>query len=474
MHIYMIPDQNERISSRDHSPIAGRFGNLSESIGSNRWLRHLAFFSIGLFVIAGLVSIITDDIDQNSLQEGKLLKPPVEAIGGESQEPTVIEQEETLVLKSGQSLIEAIRKAGVPSTLAHNAVNKFAKVIDVRRLLPGQEIHLQWLESNEKKFTGLWMRDGFEKRAEVVLQENGKFKSESSDISVLSLSCYAEGTIEDSLYLSAERAGVPAGIIVTMINLFSYDVDFQREIRPGDKFAIYFNRAYSQEFDDIRDDDILYAKLELSGNVIELNRFTRDNGDSEYYSPQGKSARKLLMKTPLDAAKITSSFNPNRKHPVLGYTRAHTGSDFRARTGTPIMAAGNGTVERASPNGTYGNYIRIRHNGTYETAYAHLSKYGKGIKKGARVKQGQIIGYAGATGRVTAAHLHYEVIVNGKFVNPMTLNLPTGHTLSGKEKNVFLAEQATQIQERETAKEVSRALLFVENVESSEPEVAAQ
>lgn len=470
----MIPDQSERLTTQSHAPKAARFGNLSESIGSNRWLRHLAFFCLGLLVIAFLASIVTDDVTQNSAPAETLIEPPIEAMAENAQDPSIIEQEETLTLKSGETLIKAIRKAGVPSTTAHNAVNKLAKVINVRRLLPGQEIHLQWLESDTKKFTGLWMRDGFDKRAEVSLQADGKFKSKSNDIPILNLSRYAEGTIDDSLYLSAERAGVPAGIIVTMINLFSFDVDFQREIRLGDKFAVYFNRSYSQNFDDIRNDDILYAKLELRGNVIELNRFERKNGDTEYYSPEGKSARKLLMKTPLDAAKITSSFNPNRKHPVLGYTRAHTGSDFRARTGTPIMAAGNGIVKRASRHGTYGNYIRIRHNGTYETAYAHLSKYGKGIKKGARVKQGQIIGYAGATGRVTAAHLHYEVLVNGKFVNPMTLNLPTGHALSGKEKKAFLAEQTIQIQERESAKDMTRALLFVEDAESSEPVVAGQ
>ena len=468
----MIPDQSERISTRDHAPIAGRFGNLSESIGSNRWLRHLAFFCIGLLVIGGLSSIITDDIHPDSEENNASLSEiPPENAGEKSQLPLVLEQEETLTLKSGQTLIEAIRRADVPSRAAHNAVNQLAKVIDVRRLLPGQEIHLQWQEADTKKFTGLWMRDGFDKRAEVTLQENGKFKSSSHDIPTLKLSRYAEGTIKDSLYLSAEKAGVPAGVIVTMINLFSFDVDFQREIRPGDKFAVYFNRSYSQEFDDIRDDNILYAKLELRGNVIELNQFTLKNGDTEYYSPDGKSARKLLMKTPLDAAKITSSFNPNRKHPVLGYTRAHTGSDFRARTGTPIMAAGNGVVERASRNGTYGNYIRIRHNGTYKTAYAHLSKYGKGVKSGVRVKQGQIIGYAGATGRVTAAHLHYEVIVNGRFVNPMTLRLPTGRSLTGKEKKAFLAKQTILTQEREGAKELSRALLFVEDVANSKSEV---
>lgn len=462
----MIPDQSERITAQSHAPAAGRFGNLSESIGSNRWRRHLVFFCIGLFVIIGLMSIVTEDpnlaskpIKEETPQEASKNKPIAIAL----------EQEETLTLKSGQTLIEAIRRAEVPSRAAHNAVNQLGKVLDVRRLFPGQKIHLQWLETDEKKFTGLWMRDGFDKRAEVSLQENGKFKSSSSAIPTLKLNRYAEGTISDSLYLSAERAGVPAGIIVTMINLFSFDVDFQREIRPGDKFAVYFNRSYSEDFDDIRDDDILYAKLELRGNVIELKRFTRGNGDTEYYSPKGKSARKLLMKTPLDAAKITSSFNPNRKHPVLGYTRAHTGSDFRARTGTPIMAAGNGTVERASRHGTYGNYIRIRHNGTYKTAYAHLSKYGRGIKKGVRVKQGQIIGYAGATGRVTGAHLHYEVLVNGRFVNPMTLRLPTGHALSGKEKKTFFAEQLIQTQERESAKEVSRALLFVQDMASADP-----
>lgn len=470
----MIPDQSERIKRQEHGPTAGRFGDLSESIGSKRWLRQFTFFCAGLLVLLAIVSLISGDPETSPSKDIPTAQENPEAtIETPSEEMVALEQEETLTLKSGQSLIQTIRRAGVPLTPAHNAVNQLAKVIDVRRLMPGQEIHVEWLEADDKKFTGLWMRDGFDKRAEVSLGENGKFSSSSSDLDMLKLSRYAEGTINDSLYLSAERAGVPAGIIVTMINLFSFDVDFQREIRPGDKFAVYFNRTYSQDYDDIRDDEILYAKLELRGNVIELNRFERKNGDTEYYSPTGKSARKLLMKTPLDAVHVTSSFNPNRKHPVLGYTRAHTGSDFRARPGTPIMAAGNGTVERASPYGTYGNYIRIRHNGTYKTAYAHLSKYGRGVKKGARVKQGQIIGYSGSTGRVNGPHLHYEVIRNGKFVNAMTLNLPTGHSLDGKEKLTYLANMELRKADRESAAEMARALLVSESGESESVTVAA-
>jgi len=218
--------------------------------------------------------------------------------------------------------------------------------------------------------------------------------------------------------------------------MMTFDVDFEREIRVGDTFEVYFERDYSPHFNDIENGRILHAKLTLRRRTLNAYFFRDQKGEEGYFDTHGISTRRALMKTPLDVAVLTSSFG-RRKHPVLGYTRAHKGSDFRAPTGTPIMAAGDGVIEMSARNGSYGNYIRIRHNDTYKTAYAHLSRYGKGIKKGRRVKQGQIIGYAGATGRVTGAHLHYEVLVNKRQVNPMTVKLPTGKSLSGKDLTTF-------------------------------------
>ena len=196
----------------------------------------------------------------------------------------------------------------------------------------------------------------------------------------------------------------------------------------------------SEETGEINNGTILYASLTLRGEEKSFYNFTpQENGTkgrNDFFNKDGQSARRSLMKTPVDGARLSSSFG-QRKHPVLGYTRMHKGVDFAVYTGTPIMAAGDGIIERSSSYGSYGNYIRIRHNDTYKTSYAHLSRYGKNIKQGRRVKQGQIIGYSGATGRVSGAHLHYEVLMNGNQVNPMTLKLPTGKELEGRNLEVF-------------------------------------
>ena len=183
---------------------------------------------------------------------------------------------------------------------------------------------------------------------------------------------------------------------------------------------------------------MLYATLILGGKRIELHRFTPESGRTDYFGPDGQSVRKTLMRTPIDGARISSGFG-RRKHPVLGYTKMHRGTDFAASRGTPVYAAGDGVIERSSRNGAYGNYIRIRHNGTYKTAYAHLNGYAKGIRSGARVKQGQVIGYVGTTGRSTGPHLHYEVHVNGKQVNPRKIKMPSGEKLKGKDLEAFAA-----------------------------------
>ncbi|NVJ99844.1 MAG: M23 family metallopeptidase [Alphaproteobacteria bacterium] len=350
--------------------------------------------------------------------------------------PTI---DETYSLRRNETLIGLLKRANIPTAEAHEAVNALGKVVNLRRLQRGQEIRLSRSAGNGRHLEALRLRDSFDEEALLAADEGG-FVATRVPVPTLSLSHLVEGQITDSLYLSAQRAGLPTAVIVDLIRLMSFDVDFEREIRVGDRFQVYFERRYAPDFHDLEEGRILHVKLELQKRTLEASYYEDEHGQQDYFDPDGNSTRRTLMKTPLDVTVVTSSYG-RRKHPVLGYTRQHTGVDFRARTGTPIMAAGDGVVERASRYGGYGNYIRIRHNSTYKTAYAHLSKYGKGIKAGARVKQGQIIGYAGATGRVTAAHLHYEVLVNGKQANPMTLKLPTGRTLKGETLVAFKSRQ---------------------------------
>lgn len=338
-------------------------------------------------------------------------------------------------LRRNETLIGLLLRAELPSPTAHQIVAELRDVTNLRRLQRGQEVRIKTDADGTVK--SLRMRDSFDEEAVVTAAADG-FKAERKAIPTVSLTRLVEGEITDSLYLSAQREGLPTAVIVELIRLMSFDVDFEREIRTGDKFQVYFERRYAPDFGDMQEGRLLQARLTMQRRELEANFYIDANGEGDYYDGEGKSTRKALMKTPLDVTVVTSSYG-KRKHPVLGYTRMHKGVDFRARTGTPIMAAGDGVVERASRYGSYGNYIRIRHNGTYSTAYAHLSKYGKGIKAGARVRQGQVIGYAGATGRVSAAHLHYEVMMNGNQVNPLTLDLPTGRELKGRELETFTA-----------------------------------
>jgi murein DD-endopeptidase MepM/ murein hydrolase activator NlpD len=251
----------------------------------------------------------------------------------------------------------------------------------------------------------------------------------------------ASGIIENSLFVAGEKAGVPVPVLVQLIRAYSWDVDFQRDIRPGDGFEIMYDRFVDSRGETVYHGDVAFAALTLSGQRKALYRFTRDNGEAGFFDPSGKSARKALLRTPVDGARLSSGYG-RRKHPILGYTRMHKGVDFAAPKGTPIYAAGSGTIEVAGRNGGYGKYVRIRHNGSYSTAYAHMKGFANGISKGARVKQGQVIGYVGSTGRSTGPHLHYEVIRDGRQINPMKVKMPAGPKLKGKELERFLAHVA--------------------------------
>jgi len=257
----------------------------------------------------------------------------------------------------------------------------------------------------------------------------------------------AEGRIDDSLYMAMDRAGVAPEIIAELIMIYSFDVDFQREIRQGDAFELFYEQYLDETGAVAKHGDILFGNLTLRGKPLNLYRYvTSDDDKIDYYNEHGHSVRKALLRTPIDGARLTSRFG-KRRHPVLGYTKMHKGIDFGARRGTPIRAAGDGVVERASRYGSFGNYALIRHSSEFKTAYAHMKGFARGMKKGAKVKQGQIIGYVGTTGRSTGPHLHYEVLKNGKHVNPLSLKLPSGRRLEGEELKTF----QTMLAERQVA-----------------------
>ena len=240
---------------------------------------------------------------------------------------------------------------------------------------------------------------------------------------------YIKSVIENNLYISAKKSGIPENTILEMIALLGFSVDLQREIRKGDSFEILFTKKIDILSDEvIQTKPITYVSIILSGKRLNYYNFEDKYGLPQYYDEKGKSSKRTIMKTPINGARLSSKYG-NRKHPILGYTKMHRGLDFAAPTGTPVFAAGDGIVEKAGWNGSYGKYIRIRHTGTYKTAYAHLSGFHKNIKVGKRISQGKTIGYVGSTGRSTGPHLHYEVIKNNVQVNPMRIKIPAGKNI---------------------------------------------
>ena len=230
-------------------------------------------------------------------------------------------------------------------------------------------------------------------------------------------------------------------MLAEIIRIYSWDVDFQREIQSGDRFEVAYERFVDDEGDVVRHGEVIFARLNLSGDLNALYRFESRPGSVDYFDEKGRSAKRPLLRTPIDGARLSSRFG-KRRHPVLGYTRMHRGVDFAAATGTPIYAAGDGVVSYRGRKGGYGNYIRLRHSAGYNTAYAHMSRFKKGIALGSRVRQGQVIGFVGTTGRSTGPHLHYEILSNGRQVNPLTVKMPSGTRLGKKELAKFQSKRA--------------------------------
>ncbi len=277
------------------------------------------------------------------------------------------------------------------------------------------------------------------RQVELTCDESGTWSCRKIDVEKDTRVMYKVGEIldGDSFYLAGIRAGIPAGILAEVYDLLAFEMDFERDVRAGQKFSVLYEENFSggKKIDNGR---VLAIEFEALRGNVKMYRFKKSDGKVGYYDENGNGAIKSLKRTPINNAKVTSSFSTSRKHPVLGYTRAHKGVDFRASTGTPIPAAGAGRVVARGYNNGHGNYVKIRHNGSYETLYAHMSRFAKGVVVGTNVKQGQTIGYVGSTGLSTGPHLHYEIIKDGKHVNPMTVKLPAISNLGKEDKANFI------------------------------------
>ncbi len=269
----------------------------------------------------------------------------------------------------------------------------------------------------------------------ITKDEDNKIVSNKIITKLYKRKVLSENIISNNLYSSAVEVNINPDTIIEFARIFGFEIDFQRDIRKSDYFKIVYEKYFDEDGGFVKSGSILYAHMNVNGREITLYKFGDDKGYG-YFDVNGKSVEKALMKTPINGARLSSPFGL-RKHPILGFNKLHTGTDFAAKMGTPIMASGSGTITRAKWCGGGGNCIKIKHNSTYETVYAHMKSFAKGIKAGKKVRQGQIIGYVGSTGMSTGPHLHYEVIVNGKKVNSQKLKLPSGKVLKDDERKQF-------------------------------------
>ena len=335
-------------------------------------------------------------------------------------------------LQRGETLEAAVRRAGVGPAEAQLAVAMLSKAMDTVHLKAGMLIDAAIAQPRatgsgrgEARLIGLSLRTGPATAITISRSFDGALRLRELEEKLRDETTVADGAIEGSLYESAERVGATPQITAEVANLFAHRLDFQRDIQPGDAFRLIFDRKVTEAGRTVAAGDLQYAEL----HGVKFYRFARGN-DIEYFDEFGKNIKGFLLHTPVDGAHITSLFGM-RKHPVLGYTRAHQGIDFGAGTGTPIVAAGDGVVAQAGPWGGYGNWLRIRHSGGWDTGYGHISRYAPGIHSGVHVRQGQVVAYVGATGLATGPHLHYEIWKNGQRVNPISAKVPQGTVLAG-------------------------------------------
>ena len=408
-------------------------------INRNQIILLLSFISL-----IGISYFLSISFGENLAREKKVSKKIIT-----DEDPIHIEEkleiDFTLVqkyyLQEGETFTGALKQADLEDDEINDVVNIISKKIDLRKLKVGTLIETYTKSINDKKIINeIIIYPDIEKKI-YVKKVNNKFVAGEDKKKLFSKLKLYEVEIHNSIYESLKKIDTPDEIIMEFVQLYSFDIDFQRDIRKGNKIKIFFEIYKDSQNNYIKSGNIIFSEIILNDESYELYRF-QSEGDEfvEYFNSDGKSATKALMKTPINGARLSSGFGM-RKHPILGYNKKHQGVDFAAPTGTPIMAAGTGHIEFIGNNGGAGKYIRIKHLNGYKTSYSHLSKYASGIQKNIKVRQGQVIGYVGNTGLSTGPHLHYEVIFNGKRINPMKMKLPSGKQLKDKNLEIFLAEK---------------------------------
>jgi len=343
-------------------------------------------------------------------------------------------------ISSGETFNKILNNYLIPNEEINQIKKKLNLDYDINNLKPNLEIKITIDQSNNKKITSFLFPVSRIKKIQLTRNlDNNLFEKKIIITNLNKKIIFKEGKITQSLYKTAINLNIQPNMIIEFARIYGFQVDFQRDIRKNDNFQIMYEVFEDDDGKIFEVGNIIFADLKLSGKNNSLYYFEK-KGSEGHYDENGKSVEKALMKTPINGARLSSAFGM-RKHPIDGFNKMHRGTDFAAPMGTPIMASGSGLITRARWCGGGGNCIKIKHNSTYETIYAHMKNFARGIKEGIRVKQGQIIGYVGSTGKSTGPHLHYEVVVNGKKVNSQKLKLPSGKTLKGKEREIFEVEK---------------------------------
>jgi murein DD-endopeptidase MepM/ murein hydrolase activator NlpD len=344
----------------------------------------------------------------------------------------------------GETLESAVRRTGIGKDEARQAVDMLAKAFDIAKIQAGMalEAHIAKPigQDEQAKLMGISMRVGPTTAVSLSRAIDGALQLHKLEEKVVDQTVVATGKMEGSLYVSAQKAGISPELTAQVAKLFQHKLDFSRDIQPGDRFSLVVNRKVTPSGRTVSTGELLFAEIEAKGGTTKLYRFAApDSKEPQFFDEFGKNIRSMLLRTPLDTIRITSAFGM-REHPILGYSRMHAGIDFGAPQGTPVYAAGDGVVEKAAWTNGYGRWLQIKHPNGFETGYGHLSRWA--VKQGQHVRQGQVVAYVGSTGLSTGPHLHYEIMVGGKKVNPSKFKAPPSVALGGKELAAFKAEKA--------------------------------
>lgn len=347
----------------------------------------------------------------------------------------------TFDLKRSWSLQKQLELVGITKDDADSAVEELENVYDIKKLTVGHRVKVNFeimdTEGKEIRFSSMEIRLTHTSKIQVSRLDNDIFFAHVFESGIQPKLMYIYATVGSTLFSAAMNAGISHEMFNEFVKAYSYDVDFQRDVSPGDKIEVLYEAVYDDDGKLVSDGEILYISLSIKRGKFTLYNYTTPDGKSDYYTHDGQIAQKSLLRTPVNGARISSGYG-KRKHPILGYSKIHKGIDFAAPKGTPVYAAGDGIIKEIRSKGSYGRYIKIFHNNIYTTAYAHLNSFAKNLKRGSAVTQGQVIGYVGSTGRSTGPHLHYEVLEKGKPTNPLLISMSFGKEIDGDEKALFI------------------------------------